>query len=66
MYICICIVDPRPSSRDSCMYSVCILTICMHTPTHINVHTYISVYTCIQDVIFTLPYLFLASRVLIV
>ena len=28
------IVDPRPSSRDSYMYSVCILNTCILTPTH--------------------------------
>ena len=37
-----------------------------HTHTHINVHIYRNVYTFIQDVIFTLSYLFLASGVLIV
>ena len=50
------------------MYVLCLYINYMyaHTYTHINVHTYISVYACIQDVIFTLPYLFLASRVSIV
>ena len=66
IYICIYIVDRRPSSRDLYMISDCILTICMHRPTHINIHTYISVYTYIQDVTFSLSYLFLASRILIV
>ena len=50
------------------MYVLCLYIQHMftHTYTHINVDIYGNVYTFIQDVNFTLSYLFLASGVLIV